>query len=284
MRRRRRTNNRGQTADYFLLYLPFAVIGAALSVLTCLSDGRTGWLLALLLVVLFLAYFLAAQAAFILLVCFYTLFVDMEKPQRTRSTFALRLTAWCLGLVCGFFRLRIHVSGEEQIPAGRFLLVENHRADFDPLVTTWALRKYDLAFISKPENLRLPCVGRMMHRCCYLGIDRDNDREALRTILEAADRMKNDVISYCIYPEGTRNKGEGLLPFRNGAFKIAQRAKAPIVAVAVSYSGSMWRNFPLRRTDVYLRVCRVIPAEEVQELKTAEIGELVRESILAALG
>ena len=94
--------------------------------------------------------------------------------------------------------------------------------------------------------------------------------------------MKQGVVSYAVYPEGSRNLGDGLLPFRNGAFKIAQKAGTPIVIAAIRGTELVKERFPWRATDVYLDICKVLDAESVAEKKTAEIGEEVRECIISA--
>ena len=81
--------------------------------------------------------------------------------------------------------------------------------------------------------MKIPAVGQFLHKAGFMGIDRENDRAALRTILAAAEYIKQDIASVGAYPEGTRNRGEGLLPFRDGVFKIAQKAHAPIVVAAI---------------------------------------------------
>lgn len=85
----------------------------------------------------------------------------------------------------------------------------------------------------------------------------------------------------CIYPEGYVNKNPGtLLPFRYGAFKIAKKAKVPIIVSVVQNTRQANKNLFRRRTDVYFKVVETIPYEKVAELKTAEIGELVHEIMI----
>ena len=52
------------------------------------------------------------------------------------------------------------------------------------------------------------------------------------------------------------------------------------VVATVKNSENVLRNFPLRHTDVYLKVCAVIGAEELKSLNTNEIGEMAREYML----
>ena len=56
-----------------------------------------------------------------------------------------------------------------------------------------------------------------MKRLHCLFLDRKNPKEGLKTILQAIEDIKEG-ISICVFPEGTRNRGEELsmLPFRDG--------------------------------------------------------------------
>ena len=110
----------------------------------------------------------------------------------------------------------------------------------------------------------------------FLSIDRENDRAALKTILEAARMLREDGISVGIYPEGTRSTGSEPLPFRNGAFKIAQKAGSPIVVAVIRDTERVRGNFPWRSTDVFLEIRAVMDAADIKGINTSEIGEEVR--------
>ena len=262
-----------------LVLLPYCITGLGLSIGLCSAAGYSGALLVVMLILWFVVGFVGGLLLLVLLIGLIALFVDCGKPQPSPSPFFSAVVTYVMGLLTALGRVRLHVSGTERIPEGRWLLVGNHRSAFDPIVTGWALRRYGLVFISKEENMRLPAVGQFLHKAGFLAIDRENDRAALRTILAAADDLKRDVASVGVYPEGTRNHGEGLLPFRNGVFKIAQKANAPVVAVAIRGSEEITRRAPWRATDVYLDVCGVMDAETVKQHKTQEIGEAVCEWI-----
>ena len=265
-----------------LVLLPFIIIGAGISLGICSAAGFSGALLVVMLIALFIAGFAAALLLFVLLLFVISLFVDQSKPQERPAPFFAAITSYVMGLICALTRIRIHESFETALPEGRWLLVGNHRSAFDPIATCWALRRHGIAFISKPENLRLPLVGPFLHKAGFLAIDRENDRAALRTILAAAERIKSGAVSVGVYPEGTRSHAEGMLPFRNGVFKIAQKARSPIVVVAVRGTDRVAKRAPWRASDVYLDVCGVIDAETAAMLKTNAIGEVVQECINSA--
>lgn len=207
-----------------------------------------------------------------------------EIPHIVFSRFVSGIVCTLMGLILVLSRVRLHVRGLDKLPEGRFLLVQNHRSGYDPIVTGWALRKTELAFICKPQILDLPVVGPILKRAGALAIDRENDREALRTILAAADLLKRNIASIGIYPEGTRNRSSGLLPFRNGAFKIAQKAGVPIVITSVRGTDDVRRRFPWKRSDVYLNICAVLDASDVCMMKTQEIGSYVKGTLISHSG
>lgn len=264
--------------------LPYYILSAVLSAVTCVAVGWTGLTFVCLLIVLFVGYCVGLMALTVVLVWLLSLPVDQSKPQPVPDPFYRRAVDFAMGFITAVCGVKMHVSGLEKLPEGRFLLVGNHRSSFDPIVTGWALRKYGLAFISKPENMRIPIAGGLIHKCSFMAIDRENDREALKTILFAIDLIKRDAASVAVYPEGTRNTGPGLLPFRNGAFKIAQKAKVPVVIAVIRGSEDVRKNVLRRRTHVYLEIRQVLSPESIAGLTTTEIGDEVRECILRDAG
>ena len=181
-------------------------------------------------------------------------------------------------LLVHLMRIKIHVTGLEKIPTDvKPLFVCNHRSNFDPIVTWHILNKWKLAFVSKPSNFKIPFLGRIVRRVCFLPIDRENPRNAIVTINKAAALIQNNQASVGIYPEGTRSKQCVLLPFHNGVFKIAQKANAPIVVMTIVGTEKIHKRTPFRRTHVYLDVLDVISAENAKASKTDVIGATVRE-------
>ena len=206
-----------------------------------------------------------------------SLFADRNKVYDKESKFFRFLLTYSTAIASVLIRIRLRVNGKEKLPKGRFLLVSNHRSKFDPILTWLAFGKYHIAFISKPENFKVPFYGRIIHRCCFMPIDRENPRNAIKTVKRAAKLINDDVASVAVYPEGTRNYGEGLLPFHNAMFKIAQKANVPVVVMTVKGTYQIQKNFPLHKSIVNMDILDVIPAETVKSLKTNELGDMAAE-------
>ena len=265
-----------------VLLIPYYLLSVVIAAVLCACSGLAGWALAGLFVLCVIGAFVELMLLSILLLAVLSMFIDPAKPQTERSPFFCGLVTYGMGVILALSSIRLHVTGTEKLPAGRFLLVQNHRSNYDPIVTGWALRKSQLVFVSKPQNLLLPVAGRILHKAGHLAIDRENDRAALRTILAAADLLRRDVTSIGVYPEGTRNPTAELLPLRTGAFKIAQKAGVPIVVSVIRGTDEVHKRAPWRATDVYLDILTVMDAETVKRKKTSEIGDEVRAWITSA--
>ena len=206
-----------------------------------------------------------------------------QEAYETHSRFYRWLLNGATALSLWLLDIYVHTRGLEKLPEGRFLVVGNHRSNFDPIVTWYALKKYDLAFLSKEENFRIPIFGRIIRRCCFLPIDRQDPRKALTAINQAAALLEGNQVSIGVYPEGTRSKEGVLLPFHNGVFKIAKKAGVPIVVVAVQGTETIHKNYFRRPSHVSLEIVDVLPADFVAGSRTAEIGQRVRVSLEDAL-
>ena len=209
------------------------------------------------------------------------LLVNPEKEYEKNSLFYRFLLDSATAAAMKLLRIRVHVSGMDKIPKNtKVLFVCNHRSNFDPIVTWYALKKWKIAFVSNPENFKVPFFGRIIRKCCFLPIDRKNPKKAIVTINKAAKLLKKQEVSVGIYPEGTRSQKCELLPFHNGVFKIAQKAEAPIVVLSITGTEKIFQRTPFQPTDVYLDVLEVFTGENIKEMKTEIIGMMVRHLIV----
>ena len=232
------------------------------------------------------AFLLMALAFFLfLLIC--CALVDIQKPQETDSPFYRRLTYFTAKLALEILQVRMHVRGMENVPTdGRILMVSNHLNDMDPVVLMYHFRKKQLAFISKRENSTMFVVGKLMHRTMCQMINRENDREALKTILTCIQILKEDKASVAVFPEGGILSYDGKLHhFRPGVFKIAQKANVPIVVCVLKGTNVVVKNIKrLKPTYVEMHLLDVIPVEELTGRNTVQLGERIRTMMIADLG
>ncbi len=215
-----------------------------------------------------------------LLLCFVcSLFVRNKEYEKHGKFYRYLLNTFtAMGL--WLLRVRIKVEGEEKLEGiERFLIVSNHRANLDPIATYYALKKHDVAFLSKKENFKVVIFGKIIRKCCFRAIDRENPRNAIKTIRDSAELIKADQVSIGVYPEGTRSKTGELLPFHDGVFKIASLASVPVVIATIRGGENFKKKYPFRRTIINLHILEVVNSERVKELSTHEIASYAREKI-----
>jgi len=213
-----------------------------------------------------------------LVVC--SLLVNPKKEYEKDSRFYRFLLNSATICVLKLLRIKVHTVGLEKIPDDVMpLFVGNHRSNYDPIIQWYVLRKWKPSFVSKASNFKIPIFGRIIRKCCFMAIDRENARKAMVTINKSARLLKQGEVSIGVYPEGTRSKNGELLPFHNGVFMIAQKANAPIVVMSIRGTERIHKNIPFRRSDIYLDIVDVISADEVKSTKTDVIGTRVRKGL-----
>ncbi|HIT34179.1 MAG TPA: 1-acyl-sn-glycerol-3-phosphate acyltransferase [Candidatus Faecousia intestinigallinarum] len=234
----------------------------------------------------FLGCAAALVAAAFLILCFFCALVDMDKPRDRDHKFYRWLTYRYVEAIFTLLRMRVHTRGMEMLPQeGRFLLVCNHLNDMDPVTLLGCFQKSQLAFISKRENDQKFLVGKLMHQLLCQPINRENNREALRTILRCIEIIQKDMASIAVFPEGYTSRDGKLHSFRHGVFKIAQKAQVPIVVCTLQNTQYIFRNAKrLKPTDVYLHLLAVIPPEELKGVTATQIGERVHAMMAEDLG
>ena len=213
--------------------------------------------------------------------------VDQTNPQEEDDKFYRIVADLVIGAALPFLRIRIKKSGLEKVPVeGRFLLVCNHCNNADPIILLHVLRKFQMAFISKRENSTMFVIGPMMHKLQCQLINRENDREALKTILKCIQILKEDKASIAVFPEGGILSEDGKLHhFRPGVFKIAQKANVPIVVCTLHNTKDVVHNIlHLKPSSVQMKVLEVIPVEELKGVTTVDISKRCYELMAADLG
>lgn len=129
------------------------------------------------------------------------------------------------------------VSGYENLPAERCIVVANHASNLDGIILT-AVLPPRFSFVIKHEMSRVPLAGFLLRRIGSEFVDRfDLQRSAIdaRRIFQAAATDQ----SMAFFPEGTFRGEPGLRRFRNGAFAAAIRGHLMLVPVVIRGSRDM---------------------------------------------
>ena len=205
--------------------------------------------------------------------------------KKTMDYSSLRLVQWAFKMIIKLAGIELTVIGEENISEGPVLYIGNHRSFFD-IVITYARCKNLTGYIAKKEMLSIPLLRTWMKRLYCLFLDRENPKEGLKTILQAIDYIKHG-ISICIFPEGTRNNGEELsmLPFRDGALKIAEKTGCAIIPISMNNTADIFEaHFPrVKKVHVVIEYGKPIYPKELDKETRKHLGiychDLIQDTI-----
>lgn len=267
-----------------LLFYIFNFISLVCAVNLGIQFGSSPLNAGLLTVGLYFGILLALLLLFAVVLFVSIMLVDLKKEQKHRSPWLTFLVDQFLAIVIRMLRVRIHTEGLEMVPRDRnFLLVSNHIFALDPVMFMSVMPWAKLGFIAKKEAYDMFLVNRAMHALHCLPVDRENDRAALKTIIRTAQILKTGEHSMAVFPEGYENKEGKLLPFRNGVFKIAQRAEVPIVVAVIRGDRKLMDNMFRRRTDVSIEFLGVVQVEELKGVLTQQVGDRIHAMMEEAL-
>ena len=269
-----------------LLGIIIAVSVAAALGICLLTGGFAGLAWIWLLPVLLLGFVVLGIVLAFLFLLLLAAAVDLNKEQKTDSKLYRKTVELYLQSALRPLGWRITTKGMEKLPKdGRFLLVCNHVSLADPVVLLRVFSGKQLAFISKRENQTMFLVGKIMHKMLCQPINRENDKEALKTIIKCIQILREDKASVAVFPEGYIHDDKKLHHFRSGVFKIAKKTEVPIVVCTMKNTVNAIDNLlHLRKTDIEVSVLEVITPEQHADLGTTEIAQRVYEWMAADLG
>lgn len=204
-----------------------------------------------------------------------------RKSPRAADISSLRIVQWAFRFILRITGVKTTVIGEENIPDEAVLFVGNHRSYFDILLTYSRCRR-PTGYVAKKEMEKYPGLASWMRRLHCLFLDRKDPKEGLKMILQAIDYVRNG-ISVCIFPEGTRNTGEELtmLPFRDGALKIATKSGCAIIPVSMNNTAEIFENHlpKIKKTHVVIEYGKPIYPDQLDKETKKHIGEYVEKVI-----
>lgn len=137
------------------------------------------------------------------------------------------------------------------------IYIANHQDNFD-LVVAGHVVQPNTVTVGKKSLAWIPFFGQLYYLSGNILIDRDNKAKARDTISQVVNVIKEKQISIWMFPEGTRSRGRGLLPFKTGAFRAAIAAGVPIVPICISSTQHIKIN---RWNNGYMIVEMLAPIE-----------------------
>jgi 1-acyl-sn-glycerol-3-phosphate acyltransferase len=160
-------------------------------------------------------------------------------------------------------------------PRRPYVVVSNHESYADIFLISHL--PWEMKWMSKQTMFHIPCFGWMMRMAGDIRLVREDKRSAVNALAAARDRLGKKV-SVMIFPEGTRSRDGELLPFKNGAFKLAIETGSPILPLVVAGSRSCMQKgtFKFQRARAWVKVLPPISTEGMTTDDVAALRERTR--------
>lgn len=183
--------------------------------------------------------------------------------------------------------VKVTIKNSHYLQTKPSVVVSNHQSALDILILG-KLFQPGYTVTAKKALKYIPFLGWFMLALGTFFLDRAKGEKARKVLETALVGLKTKNRSIFMFPEGTRSatKKLELLPFKKGAFHLAQQASIPVVPVAVSNYSNIFHS-QSRTFNQGEIIIEVLPPMATDELKThedvSEFSNKVRDNILAKI-
>lgn len=202
-------------------------------------------------------------------------------PPRYWTGYLFRKTTVVLEKLCPLWHFRTGGTFPEN-PRNPYVTVSNHESFVDILLISHL--PWEMKWLSKKEMFKIPVGGWLMRMAKDVPLDR-KDRESAIKAMEQCAVLLDQKVSVMIFPEGTRSTSGDLLPFKDGAFRLAIESGVPILPLAVHGAATALRKHDWRfgRSTAEVRVLEPISTDGMTLDDVPELRERTRQRIIAEL-
>lgn len=186
-----------------------------------------------------------------------------------------------------FLGIRIKVYGLENVPKdGNLTIYANHKSNTDPFLIGANFPRL-IAFTPKISLYKIPIIANYMNYFNCLPIDRSDNRRTAQTMIKAIKHVENG-LAMLIFPEAgiLTRETDKILDIKGGAFKIGTKAKSDFLPVTIKnnhqiINNKWWKFWKFTKIEVHYH--QVVKYDDVKELNTLELSDLVKEIINSKL-
>ncbi|NOH97115.1 1-acylglycerol-3-phosphate O-acyltransferase [Vibrio sp. 99-70-13A1] len=161
---------------------------------------------------------------------------------------------------------------EDAYSRGQHVYVANHQNSWDLFTISSAVTP-KVVTVGKKSLVWMPLFGQLYWLTGNILIDRANRSKAVGTIDQVVNSLKESDVSVWMFPEGTRSRGRGLLPFKTGAFHAAIGAGLPIIPIVCSSTGDV----KLNRWNNGHVIVEMLPPVSVEGYDKSNVRELANQ-------
>ncbi|OAD18218.1 1-acyl-sn-glycerol-3-phosphate acyltransferase [Mycoplasmopsis meleagridis] len=186
------------------------------------------------------------------------------------------------------YNIKLIIKGYNNLPKGPFILTPNHKSNIDPLIVLKALEKQTKekdvqnkipTFLAKKELRKSKLAMAAITLNDGVLIDRQNFREAIKSLKEFGDFVKENHTVGVVFPEGTRINSAKLGEFKEGAFKVAYNYYLPIVPLAISDTRDATNKKRRKKLIINVTFLPMIKPNTIISMEKGAIAKKVKNNI-----
>lgn len=228
-------------------------------------------------------YFLWVPVSIILSFLSFVLFVEIIFIHMGKTDPKGKFRHWLLYQVCGmilmFANVKVTIVGKQYIPKVPFACYANHKSDLDAVILYYSLHSICSA-IGKKSLFKHHLIKQCQRVFHVIPMDRENDREAAKSMIEAIRALK-DGLSYMIFPEGgiKTRETEEMVNLRAGAYKLVTKSEAALLPATILGSSHISGKSIFKRIHVTVLFHQPLYYDDYKDLNTTQIGNKVMEMV-----
>lgn len=183
----------------------------------------------------------------------------------------------CVGVIARWYSAMHPLVGIKLIrrPRPEFdqpaIYIANHQNNYD-MVTISSMVPPKTVTIGKKSLIWIPFFGLVYWATGNIFINREKRSAAIDTMAKVGKIIQERQISIWMFPEGTRSRGRGLLPFKTGAFHTAIAAGVPIVPIVCS---TLHNKVDLNRLNNGTVICETLEPIDTSGYNRENLKELI---------
>jgi 1-acyl-sn-glycerol-3-phosphate acyltransferase len=160
-------------------------------------------------------------------------------------------------------------------PRKPYVVVSNHESFVDILLICQL--PFEMKWLSKAEMFKIPFAGWLMRLAGDIPVDRSSMRAGMEAMAQCR-RVLDQHVSVMIFPEGTRSTTDELLPFKDGAFRLAIEAEVDVLPMVVVGTSTALRKHDWRmgESDALLHVMEPVSTAGLTKRDTKQLREQVQ--------
>ena len=211
----------------------------------------------------------------VILVCFLG---GWRQPLVTIGKGLIPVGRWILGI-------NVDVKGVEKVDNNKaYIFMANHLSLLDGPLLFWLIPQ-SISVILKKEIFRIPIIGQGMQVAGFIPVDRRRMKGGKKSIAEAARQVRENGLSFLIFPEGTRSRDGRLQSFKRGGFFLALDSQAPIVPISIqgTYELMPRRSFFAKKGNIIVHFHAPQTVSEYDYRTMTWLIDVVRKTIKSEL-